>query len=297
MSMPPSALAASHWHANLQLLFRRVGSDTRLVASRHQGPLYVQRPFYPEGRDLAHVYLLHPPGGMVSGDRLDLELELEEESRVLCTTPGAGRAYRARADRSVQEQSNHLRVARGSTLEWFPQELIVFPEAHVRVKTQVELDTDALFAGWDISVLGLPASGRPFLAGRLDQRLVLLEAGKCILNEHLRLDMAQPELFYARAGLHGMPVNGIFIAGPFEQSVLQSLPYEQMREASQAGGVTAENSLSGAICRFGRLDRYIVGRYLGHCAQQARACFLAWWALLRPLLMQRPLCLPAIWST
>ena len=56
------------WSAELELGFAVVAGRTALVHNRHVGPLTVQRPFYPEG-ELAHVYLLHPPGGIVAGDR------------------------------------------------------------------------------------------------------------------------------------------------------------------------------------------------------------------------------------
>ncbi|VAW75894.1 Urease accessory protein UreD, partial [hydrothermal vent metagenome] len=52
------------WQACLALVFAQHGSNTVLEHSRHYGPLRIQRPFYPEG-NLAHVYILHPPGGVV----------------------------------------------------------------------------------------------------------------------------------------------------------------------------------------------------------------------------------------
>jgi len=284
-----TSTTASRWPAQLSLRFRRSARGCRLVENRHRGPLAVQRAFYPEGGDLAHVYLLHPPGGLVSGDRLDVRLTLEEESQVLCTTPGAGRFYGARADRTLQEQYNHLALAAGASLEWFPQETIVYPGAHARMDTQVRLARGAHFAGWDLAVLGLPASAQPFTTGKLQQRFLLSVDEIPVLSECLRLDMSEPALFYGKAGLQGLPVSGFFIAGPFTEESLSSLPYEELR--------TATNTSRDAQCRIGRLDRFLVGRYLGRCAQEARRCFLAWWALLRPLLLQRPLCLPAIWST
>lgn len=56
----------SIWNAELALGLTLTQLGTVLKSCRHQGPLYVQKPFYPEGRELAHLYLLHPPGGMVS---------------------------------------------------------------------------------------------------------------------------------------------------------------------------------------------------------------------------------------
>jgi urease accessory protein len=50
-------------------------------------------------------------------------------------------------------------------------------------------------------------------------------------------------------------------------------------------------------CGLTRVGNFLVGRYLGRCAQEARRCFLEWWKIVRPLLLQRAACMPAIWST
>lgn len=287
VSLPASTAVAPHWHARLALQFRRTAAGTRIVRSRHDGPLYVQRPFYPEGSALAHVYLLHPPGGLVSGDRLQLELELEAGTQVLCTTPGAGRLYRARSDRRLQEQCNLLHVASRSSLEWFPQETLVFPGAHAALETRVSLATGAQFIGWELAVLGLPANAQRFDSGELRQRLQIDVEGQPVLLEQLWLD-AQSPLHRAACGLQGRMLSGIFVCGPF--AAVQ--PDEQMMNALRE--ITAA---APARCGVTRLGNFLVGRYLGNCAQEARRCFVALWRLLRPLLLQRPACLPAIWST
>ncbi len=86
----------------------------------------VQRPFYPEG-GTCHVYLLHPPGGVVGGDQLELQVQSEPGSHALITTPAATKFYRAGPHPHSLLQQN-LQV-RDATLEWLPQETIVFDGA------------------------------------------------------------------------------------------------------------------------------------------------------------------------
>ena len=70
--------AGRHWAASLALTFAHRDGATRMVQARHQGPLRVQRPFYPEGSgEACHVYVLHPPGGLVSGDALTISAHVE----------------------------------------------------------------------------------------------------------------------------------------------------------------------------------------------------------------------------
>ncbi|HSP31384.1 MAG TPA: urease accessory protein UreD, partial [Halomonas sp.] len=85
-----------HWAASLALTCAQRDGATRMVQARHHGPLRVQRPFYPEGRDQAcHVYVLHPPGGLVSGDALTINARVASGAHALLTTPAANKLYKA----------------------------------------------------------------------------------------------------------------------------------------------------------------------------------------------------------
>ena len=86
---------AEGWCAELELCFARSESRTVLATRRHRGPLRIQRAFYPEPGGVCHAYLLHPPGGVVAGDRLAINVELDEGAQVLLTTPAAGKFYRS----------------------------------------------------------------------------------------------------------------------------------------------------------------------------------------------------------
>ncbi|RYY22357.1 MAG: urease accessory protein UreD, partial [Sphingomonadales bacterium] len=83
------------WHASLRLRFVRDERGTRLAERRHQGPLRVQKALYPEGADVCHAVIVHPPGGVAGGDVLDIGVEASPQARTLLTSPGAAKWYRA----------------------------------------------------------------------------------------------------------------------------------------------------------------------------------------------------------
>src|SRR6185436_21146989 len=93
-AMPAAATAESRWAAHLRLRFGPHDGRTVVRERQHRGPLQVQRAFYPEGPELCHLYLLHPPGGLVAGDALSIEVGVEAGARALVTTPAAGKVYR-----------------------------------------------------------------------------------------------------------------------------------------------------------------------------------------------------------
>ena len=82
------------WIAKLELNFSVSRSKTFLSKRKHIGPLTVQQPFYPE-EGLCHLYLLHPPGGVVGGDQLSIVVKTDSDSGALITTPGATKIYRS----------------------------------------------------------------------------------------------------------------------------------------------------------------------------------------------------------
>ena len=177
--VPPQKPTDTHWRAQLDLGFSRRADTTLLSTRYHRGPLMVQRPFYPEGPEVCHVYVLHPPGGVVGGDRLEINVSCQADAQALVTTPAAGKFYRSMGAPAVLEQ--RLTVSENALLEWLPQENILFSGSIGKMNTTVELEGNAMFIGWEIVCLGRPASGETFENGIFSQSL------KVVKNQNLLL--------------------------------------------------------------------------------------------------------------
>lgn len=274
-----SAAPVSGWQAELELGFAGRGGRTALAHRRHLGPLRVQRPFYPEG-GVCHVYVVHPPGGVVGGDRLELRFEANQGAHALLTTPAAGKFYRS--GERPQRQSVDIAL-RGATLEWLPQETIYYPGATVRQSLQVRLDAASRFIGWDIGCLGLPARGEVF-SGSVAQGFELWLGERPLLLEQLRLDDAAGTL-RASWGLASFPVLGTFAAYPAAPADLEA-----------ALNVAAVEEAEGR-CGLSLVDGVLVGRCLARHADRAKRLFETLWQELRPRLLGRPAHAPRIWAT
>ena len=157
------------WRGSLAIDYRL--RDGRTIAhDRHDGPLRVLRALHPEG-GVCHSVLVHPPGGVVGGDELAIELALGEGTHVLVTTPGATRFYRSAG--ATATQTLRVVAAAASRLEWLPLETIAYSGCVAANALSFDLAAGAELIGWDVTALGLPESDQPFAAGRFTQSIEL----------------------------------------------------------------------------------------------------------------------------
>lgn len=177
------------WHAQLALDYTFEAGRT-VARHSHSGPLRILRSLYPEGDATCHNVLVHPPGGLVGGDTLDIHVHAQIDSHALITTPGASRFYRSDGLPAVQQ--THLRVEDGARLEWMPLEAICYSGCLAENRLTMELAPGAELMGWDVTALGLPLANLPFAAGQLHQHIevpgIWLERGTMDASDTRLLD-------------------------------------------------------------------------------------------------------------
>ncbi len=285
MTQTPLASTTDHqstrrWSARLALNLARRHGRTALVSKSQLGPLSVQRPFYPEG-GLAHIYLLHPPGGIAGGDDLDIDVSLGVRAASLLTTPGAAKYYRSSGAHANQQQT--LKVADQATLEWFPQENIFFPGARTRLATDIHLQGTARIAAWEIQCLGRPVIDERFDHGSIDARLSLMRDRQPLLRDRLRVQRIGD--LDSSSGLRGFPVSGTLLMNGCDREILAAA-----RETLPA---INESMIHGLTL----IDDLLVARALGITTEPIRAAFTRLWQQWRPRVLGRDACEPRIWAT
>ncbi|MGM0785312.1 MAG: urease accessory protein UreD [Pseudomonadota bacterium] len=276
--------AGRRWAASLELGFAARRDVTRMVTARHQGPLRVQRPFHPEGREGAcHVYLLHPPGGLVSGDALAISARVEAGAQALLTTPAASKLYRADSHGVAWSQHTRLSVADRGLLEWLPQETIAFDGTSGEQTTEIELAAGARCLGWEVLALGCPASGLPYVSGGIDQRFRVTHDGKPLWLERQPLDPHHPR-FAGHWGQGGSSVQATLWTVGLDDEADAIGALRQALQASPRWAVTVRHGV-------------LLLRYLGQERNEAWQLCEAAWKVLRPRLIGREACVPRIWRT
>ncbi len=279
------------WQAQLDLRFIKrnfgataAGGRTVLVERTHCGPLVVQKPLYPEGDAICHAVIVHPPGGIAGGDQLRLQARVEADAHAVLTTPGAGKWYKANG----REAAQHLQFTVGerATLEWLPQETILFDAAQVRMITRVDLAAEAKFAGWEFLCFGRRAAGEKFAQGHLRQRVQIWRGENLLWNEAANL-AAGARAMHSPLGMAGRTISAVFLvaAGAVPAAVVDACRDIEPRDTQlNRYGVTA-------------LPEIFAARFIGDNAEHAREYFENLWRVLRPWYAAADMLRPRIWAT
>ncbi len=270
------------WQGHLNLTYTYHNQQTLITDQYSQAPLKIQRPFYPEDKEICHSIILHTAGGMVGGDRLAQQIYLKPHAKALLTTAAASKIYGSN-DQPTQ-QTIVLDLAENAVLEWFPQENIIFNQANYQQSLQVNLAPTATLFSWEITRFGRTARGEQFTAGEWRSQTEIRQNGHPLWID--RQHLTGGEFIHSANSLKGCAVAGSFI---YLGKSVNSQTIEQIRELWRnldgKGQVGVTQSLGdGVICR-----------YRGHSTAEARHWFVQIWHLLRRIQLQWAGIYPRIW--
>ena len=282
------------WAGSLRLAYRRdlhgrpgPATPRTVLHDVHDGPLRVLASLYPEAPLVCHNVLVHPPGGLVGGDQLAIEVTLDTAAHALITTPGATRFYRSLGAAATQQVG--ARLADGARLEWLPLETIAYSGCIARNTMRFELAPGAEMIGWDLLALGLPASAQAFARGSFTQQIELpgrwLERGT-IAADDLRL-LDSPLGWAGRRVLATL----WFAAG----TALPGGRRDRLLDGARA--LIAGDALEHAAGATSPDPAVIVVRVLAPRVEPAMLLLTRLWAAWREAAWSLPACLPRVWRT
>jgi urease accessory protein len=272
------------WHARLQLDYALRGG--RCVAHfKHEGPLRILQSLYPEGEGICHNVLVHPPGGLVGGDTLEIDLKVASGHGLL-TTPGATRFYRSLGERAVQR--THLALAAGARLEWLPMEALCYSGCLAENRLRMDLAPGAELMGWDVTALGLPQADQPFREGCFEQHIELPGAWL----ERARIDAHDALLMDGPVGLAGQRCLAtlFFAAG----SAVPKARREQALDVARE--LLAGHALAASAGATSPNEQVVVLRVLAPVVEPAMDLLKAVWRRWRLHFWQLQAPHPRIWA-
>ena len=273
------------WNATLALDYTRQAGKT-VAHFRHSGPLRILQSLYPEGDAICHNVIVHPPGGLVGGDTLDLQLSAGTGAHGLVTTPGATRFYRSTGEPALQR--THLTLEAGARMEWLPLEAICYSGCLAENHLTMTLAPGAELIGWDVTALGLPAASLPFAHGSFCQHIEV----PGVWLERARLQASDSLLMSSPLGMagHRCMASLFFVAGSKLDRHRRQQALDTARQIIEAHPLSAT---AGATSPDGQV---VVVRVLAPVVEPAMALLRQVWLAWRSHFWQQAASSPRIWS-
>lgn len=269
-----------NWLGKLDLNFSLKDGRSVLSRNNHSGPFLVQKSFYSDNDNncIPHVYLLHPPGGLVGGDQLMLSVQLEPDSKALITTPGSAKFYRTNGRYVFQEYV--FKLLSNSSLEWLPQSSIFFPKTKAKINTIFKISQGARIISFDM--LCFKDFNETISAYPEEVDIFLHISLPCSVGLRDRLKINALNCFNK---LSGFRMVALLFAAPSDEILLKQVralikPISNI----QIGGVTL-------------LDELLVVRLLSNDNQKMKIVLYNIWSVLRPSIIGRKAVMPRIWFT
>ena len=273
------------WQARLQLDYS-VENQRCVLRHEHHGPLRVLKSLYPEGDQVCHNILVHPPSGLVGGDELQITLQLQTGAHAVVTTPGATRFYGSDALTASQHVQAH--VAEAATLEWLPLEALAYNGCQAHNQAVFHLAPGSRLMAWDVTALGLPHANQAFVSGSFQQHLEI----KNVWLERGLVKASDLRLLHSPLGMNGHSCQSTLV---FAQGTAMSEDYRAQvvalaRELCESHRLRLQAGVSSPNARV------VVLRVLSDQVEGAMELLRSVWLQWRSRCWQLPAVAPRIWA-
>lgn len=179
--------AANRAVGRVALTVGAAGGKSRRARVHEEGSLRVRFP----NADGLEAVLVNTAGGIAGGDSFGIDITLSAGASLVAGTAAAEKVYRSNgpdADIGVK-----LDLGAGARLSWLPQETILFDQARLSRRIDVDMAEDASLILAEAIVFGRSASGEAVMEGSLTDRWRVHRNGKLVFAETVRLGGAIAE--------------------------------------------------------------------------------------------------------
>jgi urease accessory protein len=231
--------------------------------------------------------LLNLSGGVAGGDEHRLILSIDEKSSLFLTSQTAERVYGT--DFLPSSLETTINVHENAWVEWFPQETILFKNAHVKRSLFFNIHKGGHLMAGDIVVFGRIHHGEHFDRGffhdvwRVNRASELLWLDSFLLKER--------ETFHSlhhNAGLRGARAYGtlIYVADNAHNTLLDAQKILNTFKSQ-------DNILKSSITAFQHL---LILRFISHNPQDLKHHMFLFWGAWRHHIRQLPQAIPRFWG-
>lgn len=177
LSSPPRA------DGEIRAAFVAHGARTRIGRLYETGGLRLR---FPKSGQACEAVVVNTAGGVVGGDRARLNFAAGAGAHVALTTQSAEKIYRT--DGPAARIETKLTLEAGASVDWLPQETILFDQAALTRALEVDMAADARLLACESVVFGRLAMGETCARGALRDRWRVRRDGRLVFAEDVRLE-------------------------------------------------------------------------------------------------------------
>lgn len=182
--LPTASPQLQRARGRLDLKVKAAGGRTRLDDLHQAGCLKLRFPKV-AGKTTEAV-LINTSGGLTGGDVLDQRFAVQTGAGLSVTTQACERIYRASFGRA--EVTTRLEVEAGGFLAFLPQETILFDEAALSRKLELDAAEDAEFVVCESVILGREMMGEEVRNGSFRESWRIRVGGRLAFADETRLE-------------------------------------------------------------------------------------------------------------
>lgn len=183
-----------------RVVAREADGCTRAIEVAEAGPLRVRFPRLGAGKRLEAI-TLNTAGGIAGGDRLAISIEAADRAEIVVTSQAAEKIYRAAG--APSRIALTLKAGPRASIDWLPQETILFDRARVARRIDVDIAADARVTLCEAIVFGRAAMGERMQTGFVRDHWRIRRNGKLVFADALRVEGAIEEILARRAVAKG----------------------------------------------------------------------------------------------
>ncbi len=166
--------------------------------------------------------LINTSGGLTGGDVIEWSVAAADSTRLSVTTQANEKIYKAASD--TASVSTDITVGDNASVHWLPQETILFDQASLTRRLDVDLAESAEFLAVEAVLLGRKAMGEAVDRGFFRDRWRVRRNGRLIHAEEMRFAGEIERMAEAAAVLSGQVAFAtLFYTGPLGDSLLPRL--------------------------------------------------------------------------
>jgi urease accessory protein len=151
---------AGGWTGLLRLRIENRAGRSYAAHQYHEGALRVLRPHYLDHSGQVAYTVINPGGAYLGADHYLIDLHVLDGGSILITTQAATKVYRT--PQGPATQTMVVRLGAGATLEYLPDQVIVYRQGSYRQRTVVEMAPTSSLVLAEVITPGWSPTGEAF---------------------------------------------------------------------------------------------------------------------------------------